>query len=310
MGYELDKLMKRFGVSTATLPQYSGAKAPSETAIPDAKAKSDVLLTSSLKTDTKTPVKYYTAPVAPTAPVMPVAPENTLGVKPVITDYDALNPKWTALPTATNQKTATGDALTTAQDQWTKYQTDLNDWNAKNNAAISAQKTYDASLKSYPNLMKTYNTDLTKYNTDKTTWDELQRKYDLDQKSYNNYVDEYKNRIANTPQYDPLPQGVVQTRPNVSMGQTSIPVTTSPVTPAINNPDISQWASKNPYATMQDAQNQLELKGYDCQDDYFLESVEDATAEYLKAGRYAQIQNLMNYAEENDPEYLLINYRN
>jgi hypothetical protein len=62
--------------------------------------------------------------------------------------------------------------------------------------------------------------------------------------------------------------------------------------------------------TMQDAQNQLELKGYDCQDDYFLESVEDATAEYLKAGRYAQIQNLMNYAEENDAEYLLINYRN
>jgi len=62
--------------------------------------------------------------------------------------------------------------------------------------------------------------------------------------------------------------------------------------------------------TTQDAQNQLESKGYDCQDDYFLESVEDATAEYLRAGRYAQIQNLMNYAEENDAEYLLINYRN
>jgi hypothetical protein len=62
--------------------------------------------------------------------------------------------------------------------------------------------------------------------------------------------------------------------------------------------------------SMQDAQNILEQKGYDCQDDYFLESVEDATAEYLKSCRYAQIQNLMNYAEENDPEYLLINYRN
>ena len=62
--------------------------------------------------------------------------------------------------------------------------------------------------------------------------------------------------------------------------------------------------------TMQDAKNQLESKGYDCQDDYFLQSVEDATAEYLKAGRYAQIQNLMNDAEENDAEYLFINYRN
>jgi hypothetical protein len=62
--------------------------------------------------------------------------------------------------------------------------------------------------------------------------------------------------------------------------------------------------------TMQDAQNQLESKGYNCQDDYFLESVEDATAEYLKAGRYAQIQNLLNEAEENDANYLLINYRN
>lgn len=61
---------------------------------------------------------------------------------------------------------------------------------------------------------------------------------------------------------------------------------------------------------MQDAKNELENKGYDCQNDYFLESVEDATAEYLKAGRYAQIQNLLNEAEENDANYLLINYRN
>lgn len=62
--------------------------------------------------------------------------------------------------------------------------------------------------------------------------------------------------------------------------------------------------------SMQDAQNQLEQKGYDCQDDYFLQSVEGATAEYLKSGRYAQIQNMLNDAEQDDAEYLLINYRN
>jgi hypothetical protein len=62
--------------------------------------------------------------------------------------------------------------------------------------------------------------------------------------------------------------------------------------------------------SMDEAKNQLEQKGYDCQDDYFLQSVEDATADYLNSGRYAQIQNLMNQAEEDDADYLFINYRN
>ena len=60
MGYELNKLMKQYGVSSFALPQYSGAKAPSETAIPN--------------TDKKAPVKYYAAPAAPVTPVMPTAP--------------------------------------------------------------------------------------------------------------------------------------------------------------------------------------------------------------------------------------------
>ena len=55
--------------------------------------------------------------------------------------------------------------------------------------------------------------------------------------------------------------------------------------------------------SMQLAKNELEQKGYDCQNDYFLESVEDATSEYLKAGRYAQIQNLMHNVEQNYSEY-------
>lgn len=102
--------------------------------------------------------------------------------------------------------------------------------------------------------MKTYNTDLTKFNTDKTTWDELQRKYDLDQKSYNNYVDEYKSRIANTPQYDPLLKAVGPTRPNTSMGQTTLPKPVPIAPPSVSNSDISSWVSNNPNATMQDAQ--------------------------------------------------------
>jgi hypothetical protein len=241
MGYELDKLMKRFGVSTATLPQYSGVKAPSETVIPDTKAKSDVLLTSLPGTETKKTNKYYTAPVAPTTPVLPTAPTAFTGITPI---------KPATLP----KKGVTAEQTAAYNVSNAQYLAELNKFNADQAAAKTAKTTYDASLKSYPDLMKTYNTDLTKFNTDKTTWDELQRKYDLDQKSYNNYVDEYKNRIANTPQYDPLPQGIGQIRPNTSMGQTTIPVTTPPVTPAINNADISQWASKNPYATMQDAQ--------------------------------------------------------
>jgi hypothetical protein len=236
MGYELDKLMKRFGVSTATVPQYSGAKAPSETVIPDAKAKSDVLL----NLDSKPTNKYYTAPISPTMPIMPTAPAAFAGTTPIAP--------------AKLGKGATAEQTAEYNVSNAQYLADLNKFKADQDAAKTAQTTYNASLKSYPDLMKTYNTDLTKFNTDKTTWDELQRKYDLDQKSYNNYVDEYKNRVASTPQYDPLPQGLGQTRPSTSMGQTSIPVTTPPVTPAINNADISQWASKNPYATMQDAQ--------------------------------------------------------
>jgi hypothetical protein len=236
MGYELDKLMKRFGVSTATVPQYSGVKAPSDTTIPDAKAKSDVLL----NLDSKPTNKYYTAPISPTMPIMPTAPAAFEGTTP------------TAPAKLGNKATAEQKAAYNVSNA--QYLAELNKFNADQTAAKTAKTTYDASLKSYPDLMKTYNTDLTKFNTDKTTWDELQRKYDLDQKSYNNYVDEYKNRVASTPQYDPLPQGLGQTRPSTSMGQTTIPVITPPVTPAINNADISQWASKNPYATMQDAQ--------------------------------------------------------
>ncbi len=62
--------------------------------------------------------------------------------------------------------------------------------------------------------------------------------------------------------------------------------------------------------TMRDAQNILESKGYDCQDDYFLQTVEQATREWKQDSRYVRLENLMNDAEENDADYLLINYGN
>ena len=241
MGYELDQLMKRNGVSTATVPQYSGVKAPSDTVIPDTKAKSDVLLTNLPGTNTKTTNKYYTAPIAPTMPVMPTAPTAFDGTTPIA-------------PAPLPKKGATAEQTAEYKVSNAQYLADLNKFKADQAAAKTAQTTYDASLKSYPDLMKTYNTDLTKFNTDKTTWDELQRKYDLDQKSYNNYVDEYKNRIANTPQYDPLPKAIGPTRPNTSMGQTTLPKLVPIAPPSVSNSDISSWVSNNPNATLQDAQ--------------------------------------------------------
>ena len=152
MGYELNKLMKQYGVSSFALPQYSGVKAPSETAIPN--------------TDTKAPVKYYTSPVAPTLPTMPTSPAAFSGVAPTAPTKLA--------------KGATADQIAAFNVANAKYLGDLETYNANKNAATKAKTDYDAALKAYPGLMKTYNTDLTKFNADKTKWDELQRKYDLD----------------------------------------------------------------------------------------------------------------------------------
>ncbi len=44
--------------------------------------------------------------------------------------------------------------------------------------------------------------------------------------------------------------------------------------------------------TMQDAKNQLELKGYDCQDDYYLETVEDRNKFNSLPGRTIYIDEI------------------
>jgi hypothetical protein len=282
MGYELDQLMKRNGVSTAGLPQYSGAKAPSETIIP---------------VNTKTTNKYYTAPIEPTAPVMPTAP----------TAFDGTTPIAPAKP----GKGATAEQTAEYKVSNAQHLADLNTFNADKAASIKATTDYNTALTAYPKSMTTYNTNLTKFNTDKTTWDELQRKYDLDQKSYNTYVDEYKNRIANTPQYDPLPKAPGQTRPNTSMGQRTLPETLSDPGISQTSSDISEWASQNPYATTQDVQKY--------QDDYGLtgRDLYNATGSFygnqLKPPAYGELsknfnnltpqQQASNYAQQLNTGY-------
>jgi hypothetical protein len=238
MGYELNRLMKQYGVSSFSLPQYSGVKAPSDTVIPD--TKNTTVGIDALKAKPK----YYTAPIAPTMPVMPTAPTAFDGTTPIA-------------PAPLPKKGATAEQTAEYKVSNAQYLADLNKFKADQAAAKTAQTTYEASLKSYPDLMKTYNTNLTKFNTDKTTWDELQRKYDLDQKSYNDYVTDYKARMSNAPQRlgSEFVQGksLMQSRPNTSMGQTTLPENNLiPITqPALNSTDINSWVKQNPYANNQ-----------------------------------------------------------
>jgi hypothetical protein len=281
MGYELNKLMKQYGVSSFALPQYSGVKAPSDTLIPNAKAKSDVLL----NLDSKPTNKYYTAPISPTMPIMPTAPATFEGTMPTA-------------PAPLPKKGVTAEQTAEYNVSNAQYLADLNKFKADQNAAKTAQTTYNASLKSYPDLMKTYNTDLTKFNTDKTTWDELQRKYDLDQNAYNNYVADYKDRMANTPQRlsSEFVQGksLTQSRPNTSMGQTTLPENNiAPVNqPSLSNADISSWAKQNPYATNQNLQDYQKTSGVTNRDLY------NATGSYygnqLNAPTYGNLSSNFN----------------
>jgi hypothetical protein len=281
MGYELNRLMKQYGVSSFSLPQYSGVKAPSDTLIPNAKAKSDVLL----NLDSKPTNKYYTAPVAPTTPVMPAVPTVFTGTMPTA-------------PAPLPKKGATAEQTAEYKVSNAQYLADLNKFKADQASAKTAQTTYDASLKSYPDLMKTYNTDLTKFNTDKTTWDELQRKYDLDQKSYNDYVTDYKARMSNAPQRlgSEFVQGksLMQSRPNTSMGQTTLPENNLiPITqPALNSTDINSWVKQNPYANNQVMQDYQKTNNLTNQDLY------NATGSYygnqLNAPTYGNLSSNFN----------------
>lgn len=61
--------------------------------------------------------------------------------------------------------------------------------------------------------------------------------------------------------------------------------------------------------TIQQAKEILDNKGYDYQNNYFIESVEDSTKEWEQSLTRNIIEDIMLRAEENDNEYLFINYR-
>ena len=181
MPSELSKLMRQYGVTSASMAL---------------------------------PAQFKGTTVAkPTAPDEPVAPENTFGDKPVIKNYDALNPKWTTLPTATNQKTVTGDALKTAQDQWNQYQKDLADWNIKNDAYQKELKDYTAysggtsggALLNPPK--DTYAAKQAAYLVEQKKYEKYlkdKEAFDSDAGSggaYKAYKDAYQDRIMQTPMY-------------------------------------------------------------------------------------------------------------
>jgi len=62
--------------------------------------------------------------------------------------------------------------------------------------------------------------------------------------------------------------------------------------------------------SMEDAKKQLEEKGYDFQNDYFLETVVEATSHFIKATRYAENENIIQQADKNDTDYLIFKYKN
>jgi len=171
MASELSKLMKQYGVSSASM------------ALP-AQFKGTVVN-------------------EPTALDKPVAPDAFTMKAPVVTDY-GLASSIKAMPTKLAKGQTQAD-LETAQESWRQYQTALSDFNAKKTAYDDTKKTYatytsgDVKDKSsYAYQQKQYQDALGKYKNyldDKTSFDTS--KGDV----YNTYKTAYQDRIAQTPMY-------------------------------------------------------------------------------------------------------------
>ena len=171
MASELSKLMKQYGVSSATM------------ALP-AQFKGTVVN-------------------EPTAPDKPVAPDAFTMTAPVVTDY-GLASSIKAMPTKLAKGQTQAD-LDAAQESWRQYQTALSDFNAKKTAYDDTKKTYatytsgDVKDKSsYAYQQKQYQDALGKYKNyldDKTSFDTSKGD------AYNTYKTAYQDRIAQTPMY-------------------------------------------------------------------------------------------------------------
>lgn len=171
MASELSKLMKQYGVNSASM------------ALP-AQFKGTVVN-------------------EPTAPDTPVAPDDFTLKAPVVTDY-GLTAGTKAKPTKLAKGQTQAD-LDAAQKSWTEYQTALDDYTAQKNAYDATKKTYDTYVSgdiknkdSYAYKQNQYQTALEDYKT------YLNNKADFDANKgdiYNQYKTAYQDRIAQTPMY-------------------------------------------------------------------------------------------------------------
>jgi hypothetical protein len=185
MGYELDQLMKQYGVSTPTKATYTGAEDPG------------------------------VAPTAPKEVAMAVAPEAFTLTAPAV--YKAptkpVEPAKLGAKATAAQKTA----YTTALD---KYALDLEDYNLTNtpeaiekaryqnaldiSAYNQAKSTYDTdvinynnAIKAYPTAFKTYQSDKAIYDKANTTYLDLLDKYKVDKGEYDTYAENYGKAFSN-----------------------------------------------------------------------------------------------------------------
>lgn len=184
MGYELDQLMRQYGISTPTLANYSGAEDPGKAPT----APTEVAKPVPLAAFTQVAPKAYVAPVKPVAP-------KAIGAKATDAQkaaYDVLNTKYqTALY---DYEQATPEVIAANK---LKYQDDLAAYNqAKTQYGIDLA-AYNAAVKNYPTAAKTYQSDLAAYNAVQPKYQDLLNKYNADQATYKDYVNNYYGAMSN-----------------------------------------------------------------------------------------------------------------
>jgi hypothetical protein len=146
MGFELDRLVKQYGLSTPTLQNYSGA-APTGP-----------------------------APTAPTAPTLPTNPGAT---------FSGTAPTAVTAPTAASTP-AQIQAYTQYQQNLAKYNADLAKYKEDKAAFTSAVAEFPAANTAYSEALAKYNADLPKHNAENAQYLADQTAYDQYKESYRN----------------------------------------------------------------------------------------------------------------------------
>jgi hypothetical protein len=185
MGYELDQLMRQYGISTPTLANYSGAEdpgtgptAPTEVARPVA------------------PTAFtQVAPKAYVAPTKPVAPK-ALGSKATQAQKDAYDLAYADYQVAMSDYPEVSKPENIYAGQ-RKYEEDLAAYNQAKGQYGTDLAAYNAAVKNYPTALKTYQSDLGAYNLATPKYTDLLNKYNEDQTTYKDYVNNYYGAMSN-----------------------------------------------------------------------------------------------------------------